>query len=120
MTVNALASADSVLIPTLPQITDVRGLLMFLDTIDQIRTEINPSLSILGVVLNLFNGRLNHHLSVQQELANVTTVAPIQIGRSIRVAEAGIEGEPLRLYDPRNKQLSTYRELALWLKNAVK
>lgn len=120
MTVNALAAANSVLIPTLPQITDVRGLLMFLDTIDQIRTEINPELVILGVILNLFNARLNHHSSVNEELANLTTVVPVQIGRSIRVAEAGIEGLPLRLYDSKNKQLTSYRELALWLKSVVK
>ena len=93
---------------------------MFLDTIDQIKAEINPSLAILGVVLNLFNGRLIHHSSVKEELAKVATVVAVHIGRSIRVAEAGIEGQPLRLYDSKNKQLKTYRELALWLRNAVK
>jgi chromosome partitioning protein len=112
MTVNALSAANDVVIPTLPQIIDVRGLLMFLDTIDQIRTEINPQLKIYGILLNLFDGRLIHHRSVKMELENVGRVLPVQIGRSIRIAEAGIAGEPLREYDPSNKQLANYRALA--------
>jgi chromosome partitioning protein len=112
MTVNALAAAESVIIPTLPQITDVRGLLMFLDTVDQIRQEINPQLKIEGILLNLFDGRLLHHRSVQAELDNVAPVLPVRIGRSIRIAEAAIAGEPLLEYAPTNKQLINYRALA--------
>jgi chromosome partitioning protein len=112
MTVNALAAANDVIIPTLPQITDVRGLLMFLDTIDQIKSEINPELNIFGILLNLFDERLIHHRSIRDELGNVGHVLPVEIGRSIRIAEAGIAGEAIVDYDPGNKQVANYRALA--------
>lgn len=112
MTVNALSAADEVLIPTIPQITDVRGLLMFLDTIDEIRAEINPGLKIAGILLNMYDRRLIHHASVQEELKNVGHVYPVVLGRSIRIAEAGIHGEALITYEPKHKQMDNFRALA--------
>lgn len=113
MTINALAAADSVLIPCLPQMADVHGLMLFLDTIDEIREEINPALTVAGIVLTFFDGRLLHHRAVVEEMENADfPLLPARIGRSIKVAEAGAAGESLLRYDPQHKILDEYRKVA--------
>lgn len=119
MTVNALAASDAVLVPCVPQMVDVRGLLLFFDgTIHDIRAEINPSLEILGVLPTFYDSRLVHHTAVLQELKNANLpVLPMAIGRSIRIAEAAAAGDSILEYDPENKQLDNYRELARMVMN---
>lgn len=114
MTVNALAAADGVLVPCIPQMVDVRGLLLFFDgTVQDIKAEINPDLEIIGVLPTFYDSRLVHHESVVQELKNAgLPVLPMAIGRSIRIAEAAAAGDTILEYDPNNKQLDNYRELA--------
>ena len=119
MTVNALAASDDVLVPCIPQMVDVRGLLLFFDgTIEDIKEEINPNLNILGVLPTFYDARLVHHVSVVDELKNAgLPVLPVSIGRSIRIAEAAATGDSIVRYDPGNKQLENYRELARMIIN---
>lgn len=125
LTVNALTAADYAIVPTQPQISDLRGLRLFLDTVARIREEINPGLKILGVLLTFYDDRLIHH----QDAVNVLQGQKIplfeaKIGRSVRVAEAPAAGESILTYDPENKQAASYRQLAdevdQWLRNAAK
>jgi chromosome partitioning protein len=125
LTVNALNAADVVLVPTQPQISDLRGLRLFLDTITRIRRQINTELEILGILATFVDDRLIHHndaLSVMRE--SDLPLMKTQIGRSVRVAEAAAAGESILTYDPDNKQAATYRALAeevdLWLRNEQK
>lgn len=117
LVVNALSTSHNVLIPAIPQISDARALAIFFDTIDQVKQRINPHLEVLGVVLNCYDDRLIHHKSVKDEIATTDTLIDVQIGRSIRIAEAGIHGQSLLEFDPRNKQLDAYRQIAKVVKN---
>lgn len=122
LTVNALRAATAVIIATQPQISDLRGLVLFLDTIDQVKQQINPHLKIAGILVTFADGRLIHHqdaISVMndQNLPLFETT----IGRSVRVAEAAAAGESIVTYDPDNPQATNYKRLAKevdqWLRN---
>lgn len=121
LTAGALVAADAVLIPTQPQAADLRGLALFIDTVNTIRAELNPALEILGVLITFYDGRLNHHRAAAELLENSgLPLIPVRVGRSVRVAEAAGAGESVITYDPRNPQADNYRQLAevitQWLK----
>jgi chromosome partitioning protein len=124
LTLNALTAADAVLIPTQPQVVDLRGLRLFMDTLDQIRVELNPELETLGVLPTFYDRRLNHHKAAlgAMERAGLPLMES-QIGRSVRVAEAAASGETVVTYEPKNPQAEAYRGLAQeinqWLKSKV-
>lgn len=125
LTVNALKAADAVLIPTQPQIADLRGLRLFLDTIQRIREEINPELEIAGILVTFVDDRFIHHNDALDVMrAGDLPLLETQIGRSVRVAEAAAAGESILTYDPSNKQAANYRRLAkevdAWLKSVRK
>lgn len=122
LTINALRAADAVLIPTQPQISDLRGLRLFLDTISNIKQEINPELEILGILPTFVDGRLIHHQDALSAIQDGgLPLMDTQIGRSVRVAEAAAAGESIITYDPENKQAKNYQQLARevdrWLRN---
>lgn len=122
LTINALNAADSVLIPTQPQVSDLRGLRLFLDTLRRLRGELNPDLSVMGILPTFVNGRLLHHKDALQVMRdNGLPLFEVQIGRSVRVAEAAAAGESVVTYDPQNKQAENYKQLAkvvaAWLRN---
>jgi chromosome partitioning protein len=123
LTVNALTAADAVLVPTQPQIVDLRGLRLFLDTLDQIRRELNPDLALLGILPTFHDRRFVHHQEAIRAMAEAALpLLPVTIGRSIKVAEAATSGHAVTTYAPDNPQAQAYRELAevveRWLNNA--
>jgi chromosome partitioning protein len=122
LTINALRAATAVIIPTQPQASDLRGLALFLETLGQVKAEINPGLVVVGIVVTFADGRLIHHQDAietmkRQGLPLFRTV----IGRSVRVAEAAAAGETVITYDPDNPQAANYKllaeELNEWLKS---
>jgi len=122
LTVNALTAADGVLIPTQPQAVDLRGLRLFLSTLDNIRQELNPELQTLGVLPTFFDSRLTHHKEAIGAMERASLpLMKVRIGRSVRVAEAAASGETVVTYEPKNPQAQAYRELAeeihQWLSN---
>jgi len=113
LTINALSAANAVLIPTQAQIVDLRGLRLFLETLEQVRREINPDLETLGILLTFYDRRLMHHRDAMDALLRAgQPVLEVQIGRSVKVAEAATVGETVVTYDPENPQSSAYQELA--------
>lgn len=125
LTVNTLTAADAVLIPTQPQIVDLRGLRLFLETVGELRGALNEGLEILGILLTFYDGRLIHHRSAVRAMEKAgLPVLPVQIGRSVRVAEAASEGESVVTYEPDNKRALEYRALGevvdAWLSDAEK
>lgn len=90
LTVNALAAADVAIIPTQPQISDVRGLVLFLETVSSIRTAINPGLQILGVLVTFYDGRTIHHSADDEFIMKICRL--LTLPPSIRVAEAPASG----------------------------
>lgn len=123
LTVNALRAATAVIIPTQPQISDLRGLKLFSDTLTRIRSEINPQLQILGILLTFYDGRLVHHQDAESVLQQQgLPLFRTRIGRSVRVAEAPAAGESILTYDPANPQAENYQaltsEVDRWLRSA--
>jgi len=92
LTVNALAAAAGVLCPTLPTALDLRGLSLFLGTLENIRT-INPSLGLVGVLLCQYDPRLNLHRDAQQALASGNLpVFSVTIPKTVKLAVATGQG----------------------------
>lgn len=113
ITVSALVAAHAVLIPTQPQIVDLRGLRLFLDTIEQVRQELNPGLHLLGILVTFYDARLSHHREAVAAMEGASLpVLPVRIGRSVRVAEAAGAGQSVITWESSNPQSENYRLLA--------
>jgi len=122
---NALCAADTVLIPTQANPIDVAGVAMFLDTIEAIRANkrLNPRLTLLGLVLTFFDGRLKTHETGRAAMLGAGwPVLPVTIPRSIRAAEAAAIGQAVTTFEPSNPAAAAYNDLGemvkLWLKSA--
>jgi chromosome partitioning protein len=113
LTVIGLVAADAVLTPTQPQVVDLHGLSLFLETLERIKLELNPELVHLGVLVTFFDNRLIHNEVAIKAMENADLpLLPVKIGRSIRVAEAAAAGEPVTVWDPNNPQAKNYRKMA--------
>lgn len=118
LTLNALAAAHQVIIPCKPSMIDVRQTQWMLTKIGEVRAKhkqrernINPNLAVFGVLLTEYREQLILHRNVRAALSGIAPLLETTIGSSIRIAEAATVHQPLREYDPRNKQLQTYRSL---------
>ncbi|HLV86969.1 MAG TPA: ParA family protein [Candidatus Sulfotelmatobacter sp.] len=114
LTLNSLVAADSVLIPMQGEYFALEGISELLDTIERIRAELNPALSIEGVVLTMFDERTNLAQQVMTELKNFFSdkLFATTVPRNIRLAEAPSHGKPALVYDPRSKGAESYIRLA--------
>lgn len=90
LTVNALTTAEAVIVPTQPDVTHVRGLWLFLAILAQIRQEMNADLDLLGLLLSPFDPRLNHHRTALQAMrAARLPLLPVGAARSGRDDDDG-------------------------------
>ena len=114
MTVNALTAADSVIIPVQPEFFALEGLGKLLQTIRLVQNGINPSLTIEGFVVTMFDGRTKVHTQVVGELREhfQDMVFNTIIQRNIRLSEAPSHGKPIILYDVMSNGSSNYLNLA--------
>lgn len=112
LTINALSAASSVLVPILPAAHDIHSLQLFLQTIQDMK-DINPELSLLGVILNRYDKRLQLHRQAAEELraAGLPLVEPF-ITQSVRITEATGDHKPLLKYDPKNPNNEAYSVIA--------
>jgi chromosome partitioning protein len=114
LTLNALAAADSALVPLQCEYYAMEGLAHIIKTISLVRERLNPHLKIEGVVLTMFDGRTSLAAQVkaeaQQHLGKqvMMTIIP----RNIRLSEAPSHGKPIMLYDLRSAGSTAYLELA--------
>ena len=114
LTINALVAADAVLVPMQCEFFALEGLSQLLQTIEQIRTTLNPRLSIQGVVMTMFDKRntLSEQVlaDVRQTMGNLVydTVIP----RNVRLSEAPSYGKPALLYDLKCAGSQAYLRLA--------
>lgn len=114
LTMNAMAAADSVLVPLQCEFFALEGLSQLLETVDQVRRTINPHLDIQGIVLTMFDARNN---LAQQVVNDVRThlgekVYHTLIPRNVRVSEAPSYGKPAILYDLKCAGSQAYLQLA--------
>jgi chromosome partitioning protein len=114
LTINALSAADSVLIPVQCEYYALEGLTQLLNTITLVKSNLNPDLSVEGIVLTMADFRTNLSREVIREVKNnfKEKVYETVIPRSIRLSEAPSYGKPIALYDRNNLGAAKYEELA--------
>ncbi len=114
LTLNALVAADGVLIPMQAEYFALEGVSELLYTIERIRAALNPSLSVDGVVLTMFDERTNLAQQVAEELKKHfgAKLCLTTIPRNIRLAEAPSHGKPALVYDVRSRGAESYIRLA--------
>ena len=114
LTLNAMAAADSVLVPLQCEFFALEGLSLLLRTIERVRTSINPRLEIQGVVLTMYDGRNNLSDQVAADVRGYLgdKVYNTVIPRNVRMSEAPSFGQPALLYDIRCAGSQAYIKLA--------
>ena len=114
ITVNTLTAADSVIIPVQPEFFALEGLGKLLQTIRLVKGGVNPSLTIEGFVVTMFDGRTRVHSQVLAELREHfrELVFETVIQRNIRLSEAPSHGKPIILYDIMCNGSTNYLNLA--------
>ncbi len=121
LTLNALAAADSILIPVQCEYFALEGLSDLMTTMRMVKKRINPKLEIFGVALTMFDGRTNFSTQVAQEVRRhfpgkvYATVIP----RNIRLAEAPSHGLPVIAYDKSSRGAQAYRAMAEEIKEKL-
>jgi chromosome partitioning protein len=114
LTVNALTAADSVLIPLQCEFYAMEGLSQLTQTIRLIQRELNPRLTLRGILLTMFDGRNNLSHQVSEEIRRhfADQVFEAVIPRNVRLSEAPSHGLPVLLYDIASRGATSYLELA--------
>ena len=114
LTVNALVAADAVLVPMQCEFFALEGLSQLLQTIEQIRTTLNPRLKIQGVVMTMFDRRNTLSEQVLQDVRGTmgSLVYDTVIPRNVRLSEAPSYGKPALLYDLKCAGSQAYLRLA--------
>ncbi len=114
LTLNALVAAHSVLVPIQCEYFALEGITDLLETISRVRANLNPGLSIQGVLLTMLDERTNLSAQVRADLQSYfgEQVLTTAIPRNVRLAEAPSFGKPIILYDIRSKGAESYIKLA--------
>lgn len=114
LTINALTAADSVLIPVQCEFFCMEGIADLFRTLDEVRTYLNPTLTIEGIVLTMFDERTNLSKQVAEEIRQSLRkiIYEVIIPRTVKLAEAPSFGKPILLYDIKSKGAQSYLNLA--------
>lgn len=114
LTVNAMSTADTVLVPIQCEYYALEGLSQLIHTIGLVKKRLNPELEIEGVVFTMFDARTNLSLEVVENVKRnlQQTIYKTIIPRNIRLAEAPSHGIPINLYDSKSVGAESYRLLA--------
>ncbi|MBQ5590192.1 MAG: ParA family protein [Clostridia bacterium] len=114
ITVNALCAADTLLVPIQCEYYALEGLSQLMNTVRTIKRLYNPRLDIEGVLLTMYDGRLNLTQQVAAEIKKFfpKKVFGTTIPRTVRLSEAPSYGEPILYYDKRSKGADAYNALA--------
>jgi len=114
ITINALCASDTVMVPIQCEYFALEGLAQLMSTVRQVKRLWNPLIDIEGVVLTMYDGRLNLTQDVVNQVKNFfprrvySTVVP----RNVRLSEAPSFGQPVMYYDTYSKGTVAYKELA--------
>ena len=114
LSINALTAADSVLIPLQCEYLALEGLTQLIGAIRRIQDQLNPGLRIEGVLLTMYDARLNLSQQVAEEARKFFSerVYKSVIPRNVKLSEAPSFGKPIVLYDPNSSGAESYRDLA--------
>ena len=114
LTVNGLACADGVIIPTECEFFSLRGLALLTDTVDKVRDRLNPRLAISGILITRYDSRT---VNAREVMARVVErfgdlVFDTVITRTVRFPETSVAGEPITTWAPKSTGAEAYRSLA--------
>jgi chromosome partitioning protein len=114
LTVNAMAASDAILVPLQCEFFALEGLSQLLQTVEQVRSTLNPNLSIHGVVLTMFDSRNNLSNQVVADVRQFmgAKVYNTMIPRNVRISEAPSYGKPVLVYDLKCSGSEAYLKLA--------
>ena len=114
LTLNALCAADSILVPVQCEYYALEGLSDLMATLRAVKARLRPQLSIYGVVLTMYDGRLNLSAQVAEEVRRhfPGKVFATMIPRNVRLSEAPSHGLPVLAYDRYSRGADSYRALA--------
>ena len=114
LSINALAASDGVIIPMQCEFYALEGLSQLMLSIKQVKKLYNPTLEITGILITMFNGRLNLSLQVLDELKKYYSDKLFKVGvvRNVKLSEAPSYGEPIIYYDKNSKGAAAYMDVA--------
>ena len=114
LTVNAMAASDSILVPLQCEFFALEGLSQLLQTVEQVRSTLNPTLTIHGIVLSMFDSRNNLSNQVVADVRQFmgSKVYNTMIPRNVRISEAPSYGKPVLVYDLKCVGSDAYLKLA--------
>ena len=119
LTINAMTTADSVLVPIQCEYYALEGLSQLIHTVELVKERLNPVLEIEGVVFTMYDARTNLSLQVVENVKEnlQQNIYKTIIPRNIRLAEAPSYGMPINLYDPKSTGACAYQRLAAEVMN---
>ena len=114
LTINAMTTADSVLVPIQCEYYALEGLSQLIHTVNLVKERLNPDLDMEGVVFTMYDSRTNLSMQVVENVKNNLNqnVYSTLIPRNIRLAEAPSYGMPINMYDPKSAGAEAYMLLA--------
>lgn len=114
LTINAMTTSDSLLVPIQCEYYALEGLSQLIHTIELVQERLNPELEIEGVVFTMYDARTNLSLQVVENVKDNLNqnIYKTIIPRNVRLAEAPSYGMPINLYDPKSKGTESYLLLA--------
>ncbi|WGL50527.1 ParA family protein [Nocardioides sp. BP30] len=114
LTVNALTASDGVIIPLECEYFALRGVALLKDTIEKVRSRLNPKLTIDGLLGTMYDGRTLHSREVMETLVSGwgDTVFHTVIRRTVKFSDATVVGEPITAYASTSTGADSYRQLA--------
>jgi chromosome partitioning protein len=115
LTLNVLGAADTLIVPMQAEYFALEGITELISTLERVRAAVNPTVTIEGVLLTMYDDRTNLAQQVTDTLREYFRERLFQtvIPRNVRLAEAPSHGKPVALYDPRSRGTEAYFELAL-------
>lgn len=121
LTVNALTASDGVVIPMQCEYFSLEGLSQIMMTIKQVKKLYNPMLTLTGILVTMYNGRLNLSLQVLDELKKhyADKLFSVAINRNVRLSEAPSYGAPIQYYDKYAKGSFDYDKIAAELMERI-
>jgi chromosome partitioning protein len=114
LTINGLTAADGVIVPLECEYFALRGMSLLMQTLDRVRSRLNPELELEGIIATMFDQRTIHSREVLERVRDAfgDVVFDTTVTKTIRFAEAPVAGEPILSYAPRSRGADAYRELA--------
>ncbi|MDX6452998.1 MAG: chromosome partitioning protein [Gaiellaceae bacterium] len=122
LTINAFVAATGVLVPVQTEYLSLRGLVQLENTLSMVRENLNPKVSIIGIVPTMYDKRITHSREADEILRENfgELVYKTRIRKTIRFAEAPVKGTSVLAYEPRGEAAGMYRDLAKEVLNGQK